>query len=61
MDDNQLDLSINKNELDWFEYDSENMKLSGLPTVVGDYELTFVAVDKHLNKTENKMKITVIK
>lgn len=61
IDDTQLDLSIIKNEFDWIEYDSKNMKLSGLPTVVGDYELTFVAVDKHLNKTKNKMKITVLK
>ncbi len=60
IDDKQLILSINQNEIDWIEFDSENMKLSGLPTVKGDYEFTFSVVDKHLNKTEDKMKIKVI-
>jgi len=61
IDDKQLILRINQNNIDWIKFDSENKKLSGLPTQMGDYELTFTAVDKHLNKTENKMKITVIK
>lgn len=61
IDDNQLDLSINQNEFDWIEFDSENKKFSGLPTLEGDYELTFTAVDKFSNMTENKIKIKVIK
>ncbi len=61
VDDKKSILSVNQNKIDWIEFDSENMKLSGLPAVEGDYELTISAVDKHLNKTENKIKITVIK
>jgi hypothetical protein len=61
IDDIQVDMSLDKNEFDWIEYDSDNMKLYGLPTLVGNYELTFTAVDKQFNKTENKMKITVVK
>jgi hypothetical protein len=61
INDKQLDLSINQKEFDWIEFDSEKMKLSGLPTMDGEYELTFTAVDKHLNKTEDKIKIKVIK
>lgn len=61
IDDKQLDLGINQNEFDWIEFDSEKMKLSGLPTMDGEYELTFTAVDKHWNKTEDKINIKVIK
>lgn len=61
IDNKQLDLKINQNEFDWIEFDSEKMKLSGLSTMDGEYELTFTAVDNHLNMTENKMKITVVK
>jgi len=60
-DDNQLDLSLNEKEFNWIEFDSEKMKLSGLPTMDGEYELTFTAVDEHLNTTEDKIKIKVIK
>ena len=54
-------LSVNKNEIDWIEFDSAKMKLSGLPTLEGDYELTFTAVDNYLNKTLDKIKMKVIK
>ena len=37
------------------------MKLSGLPTQAGDFELTFTAVDKFSNMTNDKIEITVIK
>jgi hypothetical protein len=40
---------------------SENMKLSGLPNHEGNFVFTFIAVDKFLNMTEDKVKITVIK
>lgn len=59
IDDKQLKLSVNQNQFDWIEYDAKNMKLSGFPTLEGDYELTFTAVDKHNNKTESKLKIEV--
>ncbi len=61
IDDKQLTLSMNENELDWLEFDSQKMKLSGLPTVAGDFEITFIAVDKFSNRTEDKLKITVTK
>lgn len=61
IDEKQLSLSINPNEFDWLKFDSEKMKLSGLPNLEGNLELTFVAIDKFLNMTEDKVKITVIK
>jgi hypothetical protein len=61
IDDNQLDLRINQNEFDWIEFDSENLKLTGMPTVAGDFELTFTAIDKFSNMTNDKIKIRVIK
>ena len=61
MDNKQLTLNINKNDFDWLEFDNKNLKLSGLPTQVGDFELTFIAIDNHLNKTEDKIKIQVVK
>ena len=61
IDDNQLDISLQQNEVEWLKFDTKKMKLSGLPTVPGDFELTFTAVDKALNITEDKIKLTVKK
>ena len=61
IDDKQLTFSMNQNKFDWVVFDSEKMKLSGLPNLVGDFELTFTAADKLLNKKEAKMKIAVVK
>lgn len=60
IDDKELTLSINKNGFDWLEFDDKNMKLSGLPTLKGDFELTFTAIDKHRNKTKDTITIQVI-
>jgi hypothetical protein len=59
IDDKQLVLSINQNEYDWLEFDRVNMTLFGLPKHEGNFEITFTAVDKFLNMTEDKVKITV--
>lgn len=59
IDDKQLTLSIY--EIDWLEFDSKKMKLSGLLTHDGDFELTFTATDKFSNMTVDKIKITVMK
>lgn len=61
IDDKELRLRINQNELDWLQFDSKTMKLSGLPTQEGDFELIFIAMDKVNNITEDKIKITVSK
>ena len=61
IDDNHLTLSMNQNEYEWLEFDSENMKLLGLPNHEGNFEISITAVDKFLNMTEDKVKITVIK
>ncbi len=61
IDDNQVALSINQAEFSWLMFDSKSMKISGLPILSGDFELTFTAVDKHLNTTEDKIIITVMK
>ncbi|PIB28128.1 hypothetical protein BFP75_05300 [Maribacter sp. 4G9] len=59
IDDKELTLSINQNELEWLEFDSESMKLSGLPNQEGDFELIFTAEDEFSNMTEDKVKIKV--
>lgn len=61
IDNKQLTLSINQNEFDWLEFDNEKMTLSGLPTLAGNFELVFNAVDKVANVTKDKIKITVTK
>jgi len=61
IDDKQLTYSVNKNQFDWLNFDSEQMKLSGLPPVEGDFELTFTVIDKSSNMTEDKIIITVRK
>lgn len=61
IDDKQLTYSVNKNQFDWLNFDSEQMKLSGLPPVEGDFELTFTAIDKFSNTTDDKIIITVKK
>ena len=61
IDDKKLALSINQNELDWLEFDSEKMKLSGLPDLDGEFELVFTAIDKVANSTNDRIKITVSK
>lgn len=61
IDGKQLTYKLNQNELDWLNFDSEQMKLSGLPPVEGGFELTFTAIDKSSNVTDDKIVITVIK
>ena len=59
IDDKELDLRIRPNQLDWLEFDRERMKLSGTPTQPGDFELIISAEDDFLNRTEDRIKITV--
>lgn len=61
IDDGQLAYSVNHHQFDWLNFDSAQMKLSGRPTVAGDFELTFKASDMHLNKTSHKVIVTVKK
>lgn len=61
IDDKQLIYSINQNKFDWLIFDSEQMKLSGKPTVPGDFELIFTAIDRSSNRTHDKIIITVKK
>lgn len=61
IDDKRLTYSVNQHQFDWLDFDSKQMKLSGLPTVEGDFELTFTAIDKSSNMTDDKIIITVKK
>lgn len=61
IDDDQLTYSANHNQSDWLNFDSTQMKLSGCPNVAGDFELTFTATDKHSNKTDHQVILTVKK
>jgi len=61
IDDKQLTYSVNQNQFDWLNFDGEQMTLSGLPSVEGDFELTFTAIDKSSNMTDDKVIIKVKK
>lgn len=61
IDDKRLTYSVSNNQFDWLNFDSEQMKLSGLPSMEGDFELTFTAIDKSSNMTDDKIIITVKK
>ncbi|QLG45347.1 putative Ig domain-containing protein [Costertonia aggregata] len=61
IDDPEVKVSLNQNSIEWLKFDSKKMKLSGLPTVHGEFELTFSAVDRNSNTTEDKVTLTVIK
>lgn len=61
IDDKQLTYRVNQNQFEWLNFDREQMKLSGLPPMEGDFELTFTAIDKSSNMTDDKIIITVKK
>src|SRR5690606_37625303 len=55
IDDDQLIYRIDQNQLDWLTFDNGQMKLSGSPSMEGDFELTFTAIDKSSNRTDDKV------
>lgn len=61
VDDERLTYSISQNQPAWLNFDSEKMKLSGLPTMEGEFELTLTATDNSSNRTDSKIRITVKK
>ncbi|MBC9795093.1 putative Ig domain-containing protein [Sinomicrobium weinanense] len=61
IDDTSLTYSVNQNQFDWLNFNSDQMKLSGMPSVEGDFELTFTAIDKSSNRADDKIIITVKK
>jgi len=61
INNDNLVLSINKNEFDWLEFNNKDMRLSGTPVQDGEYELVFTAVDKAGNLTNDRMKLIVEK
>lgn len=61
IDDKQLTYKVNQNQFEWLNFDSEQMKLSGLSSMEGGFELTFTAIDKSSNMTNDKIIVTVKK
>ncbi|MEN5196981.1 hypothetical protein [Sphingobacterium faecium] len=61
IDNPQLTYRVNQNQFDWLDFDNEQMILSGLPPVEGDFEVVFTAIDKNSNMTNDKIIITVLK
>ncbi|NQD69364.1 hypothetical protein HP439_01330 [Sphingobacterium shayense] len=59
IDDEKLTYTINQNQPDWLNFDAEQMKLSGIPTVEGEFELILTATDNSSNRTDSKIRITV--
>jgi hypothetical protein len=44
---------------DWAKFDNEQMTLTMNPKEIGEFDLTFTAVDEFSNVTEDKVKIIV--
>lgn len=61
IDDGKLTHTINQNHPDWLNFNSEQMKISGVPTAEGDFELILTATDNSSNMTDSKVRITVKK
>ncbi len=61
IDNKQLTLRINQNELEWLKFDPDKLKITGTPTLTGNFELIFTATDQFSNITQDKIKITVTK
>ncbi|MFD2585900.1 putative Ig domain-containing protein [Croceitalea marina] len=61
INDELLTLELNQEDFDWLTFDAKQMKLSGVPSQEGDFELTFTATDTSLNNTEDKVVIRVVK
>ncbi len=61
IDDDQLIYALNSPELDWLNFDSEEMMLSGVAPIEGEFELIILATDKNLNTTEDEFTISVIR
>ena len=60
MDDKELTYRLNQHAFDWLYFDSEEMKISGVVSEVGDFQLTITAVDKSGNSTESKIMLSVM-
>lgn len=60
IDDEKLALKVNSDEIDWLQFDKDNLTLSGTPTQEGDFDIFFTAIDKFSNKTEDKIKLSVV-
>jgi len=58
---NPIPNDTNQSDFDWLEFDIQNMRLSGLPTQGGEFEVVFTAVDKANNSTRDIIKLTVVK
>ncbi|MGS0528157.1 putative Ig domain-containing protein [Zobellia nedashkovskayae] len=61
IDNELLKVSLDKNELDWLEFDAKKRKLSGVPPLAGEYKVTFSAVDIFLNRTRDTVILRVKK
>lgn len=61
IDNELLKVSLDKNELDWLEFDAKKRKLSGVPRLAGEYKVTFSAVDTFLNRTRDTVILRVKK
>ena len=60
IDDSDLNISLNANDLDWIQLDSEQKILKLYPLKTGEFKVEFIATDKVLNKTVADLNIIVV-
>ncbi|MCP3925318.1 MAG: hypothetical protein GY714_22315, partial [Desulfobacterales bacterium] len=56
-----ISFNVNSDEIDWLEFDKDNLILSGVPPQVGEFDIIFISVDEFSNKTEDIIKLTIVK
>ncbi|MCY4778897.1 hypothetical protein ORI89_04495 [Sphingobacterium sp. UT-1RO-CII-1] len=59
IDSSRLIYSVNVGQSEWIKFDSEQMKISGVASAKGDYEITLTATDRFANRTNHKLKLIV--
>jgi hypothetical protein len=59
IDNENLEINLNQEMFDWAKFDNEQMTLTMNPKEIGEFDLTFTAVDEFSNVTEDKVKIIV--
>ncbi|MCG8583027.1 MAG: hypothetical protein MI866_24125 [Bacteroidales bacterium] len=59
IDNKTLEISLNNEKHHWAKFDKMKMTLTLNPKELGEFALTFKAIDKYANETENTIKIVV--
>ena len=61
IDDSQLNYKVELDQAPWLKFDEKNMKLFGVPTEEGSFEIAITAYDGNSNSTQDKININTKK